>query len=110
MEVPQTILSDIRPYVTPHLRRFILERDNYQCVACWKKYNLRVDHIIPLYKGGLSIPDNLQVLCQSCNLSKGQRIFTSIEAFRNWRYEHGYPIYAILNTNGFFHTTLTGSN
>lgn len=33
-----------------------------------------VDHIIPLSKGGLHHPDNLQILCASDNLSKSDKL------------------------------------
>jgi 5-methylcytosine-specific restriction endonuclease McrA len=32
-----------------------------------------VDHIIPLARGGSDGPDNLQLLCPPCNISKGAR-------------------------------------
>ena len=34
--------------------------------------NCHVDHIIPAYWGGLTIPDNMVLICSSCNLSKGK--------------------------------------
>jgi 5-methylcytosine-specific restriction endonuclease McrA len=32
---------------------------------------LEVDHIMPVSKGGLSVPQNLQTLCWKCNRTKG---------------------------------------
>ena len=52
----------------------VWRRDDGQCVKCESRENLHIDHIIPLSQGGATIVSNLQVLCQSCNLSKGARI------------------------------------
>lgn len=32
-----------------------------------------VDHIVPLKNGGSNYPDNLQILCPGCNMSKGAK-------------------------------------
>ncbi len=48
----------------------LVDRDGYQCHACESQYNLTVDHILPLSKGGTDALDNLQLLCKSCNSSK----------------------------------------
>ena len=57
------------------LRITILDRDGWQCAIC-NKPGHTVDHIIPRVKGGdMWSPDNLQVLCKSCNSSKGGRFF-----------------------------------
>lgn len=49
----------------------------YQCAKCGKvfpnRHGLEVDHIKPMNAGGLSVSDNLQVLCKSCNASKGYK-------------------------------------
>ena len=58
------------------LRNYIIKRDNYTCQICgnsqYKEANLllEVDHIKPISKGGLSIPENLQTLCWKCNRHK----------------------------------------
>lgn len=48
---------------------------NYVCAGCGEIFStrlfLQVDHIVPMAKGGLSVPDNLQVLCRTCNQRKG---------------------------------------
>ncbi|MCC3408394.1 MAG: HNH endonuclease [Microcoleus sp. PH2017_10_PVI_O_A] len=35
---------------------------------------LKADHIYPFSKGGLTIWDNLQLLCYRCNLSKSNKV------------------------------------
>ena len=63
----------------PNLRlRFrVLKRDNFKCCACGaspsKKpsVELHIDHLIPWSKGGETILENLQTLCQNCNYGKG---------------------------------------
>ena len=60
--------------ITQALRGQVWRRDNGKCVQCESRENLQLDHIIPVSKGGATTLDNLQVLCRSCNLSKGARI------------------------------------
>ena len=38
-----------------------------------KESAIRVDHIVPLRRGGTHDPINLQVLCPKCNIGKGAR-------------------------------------
>lgn len=58
------------------LRYKVLKRDNYSCKLCGnspaKNPNvvLHIDHILPWSKGGETIIENLQTLCQDCNLGK----------------------------------------
>lgn len=58
------------------LRFRVLERDG-KCVLCGsgpgKGAMLHVDHILPFSLGGLSVLENLQTLCEACNLGKGNR-------------------------------------
>jgi 5-methylcytosine-specific restriction endonuclease McrA len=53
----------------------ILKRQDGRCVYCKTdiKKRYHVDHIIPLTRGGTNWPDNLQLLCPSCNLRKSSK-------------------------------------
>ena len=54
-------------------------RDKGRCVKCGSDKNLHYDHIIPFSKGGSSKdPNNIQLLCQKCNLSKHDNIAEDI--------------------------------
>ena len=63
-----------RKLMTSALKKEIAMRDNYTCKLCGKYMpdgvGLHIDHIIPIKKGGKSIPSNLQVLCSKCNGKK----------------------------------------
>lgn len=50
----------------------------YVCAHCGKAFSdrkyLQIDHITPMNQGGLSVPENLQILCRSCNGKKGDQM------------------------------------
>lgn len=55
------------------VRKYVFNRDNYQCKSCGKtqqETELTVDHIIPLSRGGANDISNLQTLCRCCNQQK----------------------------------------
>jgi len=56
------------------IREQIIRRDGC-CQMCGSEERLSVDHIVPRTLGGDDNPSNLQVLCSSCNSSKGGRFF-----------------------------------
>jgi hypothetical protein len=62
--------------VSLSLRLKVLNRDNFKCVFCGKSpatnfgTKLHIDHVIPFSKGGKSTFENLQTLCEECNLGK----------------------------------------
>ena len=66
-----------RKLMTKELRKRIINRDNYTCQMCGKympdEVGLHVDHIIPISKGGKTVPSNLQVLCSKCNGNKSNK-------------------------------------
>ena len=60
--------------ISSKVQKEVWERDGGRCVACGSSENLHYDHIIPFSKGGDNSVDNIQILCRSCNLSKGAKI------------------------------------
>ncbi len=73
----QSTKNDQRKAMTKELRYYIKKRDGYKCQICGKfmpdEVGLHIDHIIPVSKGGKSVPNNLRVLCSKCNGSKGSK-------------------------------------
>ncbi len=61
-----------------HISRDIIDavytRDGGRCVYCGSMENLQIDHIIPHSRGGANTIENLQVLCQRCNIEKSNHI------------------------------------
>ncbi|MEQ1621803.1 MAG: HNH endonuclease [Methylococcales bacterium] len=56
------------------VQREVWQRDGGKCVECDSKEKLCFDHIVPFSRGGSNTVRNLQLLCEGCNLSKGNRI------------------------------------
>jgi hypothetical protein len=57
-------------------RGILMRRQNGRCSLCDCKVTAKtghVDHIKPYVKGGLTILENAQLLCASCNTSKGAK-------------------------------------
>ena len=67
-----------RGEVSDSLRYDIMNRDGFRCVICGASANegahLHVDHIIPIAKGGKSVPSNLRTLCERCNIGKSDKM------------------------------------
>ena len=51
----------------------VYQKYSYKCVYCKTSDNLSLDHIKPVSLGGDNSFNNLQVLCMTHNLSKGNR-------------------------------------
>jgi len=64
--------------VRPGLRFKIFMRDRFRCVACGRSpathlnIELHADHIVSVHDKGKTALENLQTLCQDCNLGKGK--------------------------------------
>ena len=72
-------LGDGRPTArgAPYRLRYeVLRRDQFRCVQCGRSpanetgVILHLDHIEPWSKGGETVFENLQTLCERCNLGK----------------------------------------
>lgn len=69
-----------RALMTTRLRTYIKDRDDHTCQACSISVAqephllLEVDHIMPVSRGGLSTPENLQTLCWRCNRTKSDKV------------------------------------
>lgn len=86
MDDDVTRKSGIYPYVltrnekylsirtfTESQKRVAYERQNGICPKCGKHFELKemeADHITPWSKGGKTVPENCQMLCQECNRRK----------------------------------------
>ncbi|MBI3319102.1 MAG: HNH endonuclease [Candidatus Omnitrophica bacterium] len=90
--MPQTILDETKSTsahssvnlrkgreISLTLRYAILKRDGFRCVKCGGSpatqpgVQLHIDHVQPWTKGGVTSQENLQTLCEECNLGKSNR-------------------------------------
>ena len=58
------------------VRRAVLKRDEFRCVACKLSGRLEVDHISPLQREPGQDPfdpNGLQALCRTCHIEKTRR-------------------------------------
>ena len=64
----------IKKHNNAKFRKLVLDRDNNRCRACGigDVDSLECDHIVPESKGGKSILCNMQTLCHTCNIRKGE--------------------------------------
>lgn len=67
-----------RALMTESLRYDILMRDGFRCQICGSEQSdgvkLHVDHIVPVSRGGRTVPSNLRTLCDRCNRGKRDKI------------------------------------
>lgn len=70
-----------------HLTTAVEQRDGTKCRECGVETitldqghprRRTLDHIIPQSLGGKDVLDNLQILCSSCNSSKGAKVDRSL--------------------------------
>jgi|SRR6056297_1210481 len=65
-----------RKPVDSRLRHEVFKRDGYKCVECGATNMdkvLHADHILPVSQGGKDELNNLQTLCEDCNLAKSNK-------------------------------------
>ena len=63
-----------RSPISEDVKMLVWARDGGACVRCGSQTDLHFDHIIPVAKGGGNTEANIQILCQTCNLKKSDKI------------------------------------
>ena len=63
-----------RPRIPKEVVDAVWRKDGGRCVYCGSTENIQLDHIIPFSKGGATTVENLQLLCQKCNIEKSNKI------------------------------------
>lgn len=69
-----SLSSAQRERIPERTRIFVWRRDGGKCARCGDRVRMEFDHIVPVSKGGSNTPRNIELLCESCNRSKGDRI------------------------------------
>ena len=86
-------VSDWRSKVRASVRSAVYERDDFICQYCARRCydswvtdprQLTLDHAISWTAGGGNLEENLITCCRECNLIKGNKVFGSIEAARDY--------------------------
>ncbi|MBS1983491.1 MAG: HNH endonuclease [Bdellovibrionales bacterium] len=62
-------------YISKAVKHQVWRAAGGKCTACGSKHQLQFDHIQPFALGGDSRPENIQLLCSSCNLRRGIQSF-----------------------------------
>lgn len=79
LPIADVSLNENREHKTPRninwrLRALVLMRDGARCQLCGVTpqdgSRLHVDHIFPWSQGGETVIENLQILCEKCNIGK----------------------------------------
>ena len=73
-----------RRKIDPDLRRALWEAQNRRCGYCGTKigfFEVTVDHIIPLSRGGPDCMDNMICSCKPCNESQKSENISSVIPF-----------------------------
>src|SRR5665213_1964704 len=64
----------VRDAIPDDVKLLVWSRDGGACKRCGSREKLHFDHVIPVAKGGSNIADNIQILCETCNLRKSDKI------------------------------------
>lgn len=70
-------LGTRRDPIPEDVKLLVWARDGGACVQCGARSGLHFDHIIPVALGGGNLEANIQILCQSCNQRKSDKIASS---------------------------------
>lgn len=77
LDIPDKILTYLlhgrliqSRYISARTKQELYNRDNGICQECGNEWDIEIDHVKPVSKGGDSSIDNLQLLCKPCNRKK----------------------------------------
>ncbi|MBS1982566.1 MAG: HNH endonuclease [Bdellovibrionales bacterium] len=62
-------------YISQATKHAVWQAAGGKCAGCGSTHRLQFDHVRPFALGGDSAPENLQLLCGSCNLRRGIAAF-----------------------------------
>ena len=82
--------TDLGGVRSKNIRKILYGEQEGRCNLCKTRFDIRhfhIDHITPKSKGGPDVDGNLQLLCGSCNMIKGNR---TMEKARQRLTELGY--------------------
>lgn len=71
-EPNKTLPPSIKIEDWPSIRDQVFKRDGRKCASCGSVEDLQVDHVTPVFDGGLPFMSNLRVLCRRCNLERNK--------------------------------------
>jgi hypothetical protein len=71
MQQAEAMDAPARSPIPDEVKVFVWQRDGGRCVKCGSNERLEFDHVIPVSLGGANTARNLQLLCETCNRSKG---------------------------------------
>ncbi|HEU0075354.1 MAG TPA: HNH endonuclease signature motif containing protein [Dehalococcoidia bacterium] len=74
MQQTEAMDAPARAPIPDEVKVFVWNRDGGRCVKCGSNQRLEFDHVIPVALGGADAARNLQLLCETCNRSKGAAI------------------------------------
>ena len=74
MQQTEAMDAPARAAIADEVKVFVWNRDGGRCVKCGSNQRLEFDHVIPVALGGANTARNLQLLCETCNRSKGASI------------------------------------
>jgi 5-methylcytosine-specific restriction endonuclease McrA len=67
-----------RSKISKTRREKVFKRDGHMCTQCFTPWNLTIDHLLPVSRGGTNSISNLVTMCSDCNKSKGRRDGTKV--------------------------------
>ena len=62
-------------YIPRAVKHAVWARAGGKCSACGSRHRLEYDHVQPYALDGGASPENIQLLCASCNLRRGVKTF-----------------------------------